>query len=91
MTRIDAKVWGIPWRWVVRAARWILTRPLLVSHLQQRGIKVIYWVLNADKDFDAVFTHAGADGVMTDAPHLLTNYLKRRRPSIAATLVTQSA
>lgn len=85
LARIQTNTYFLRHVWIVRVARWLLTRPLLVKHLQQRGIKVIYWVLNSDEDFHTAFK-LGVDGVMTDSPSLLTNYLKTRQPELFNTL-----
>jgi len=52
-------------------------RPALFRHLRERGIYVIFWTLNSETEFDEAF-RLGADGVMTDYPSLLTNYLKAK-------------
>ncbi|KAM6289076.1 lysophospholipase D GDPD3-like, partial [Aegotheles albertisi] len=57
----------------------IVLRPPLFHHLRSRGVQVILWVLNEERDFDEAFA-AGASGVMTDYPTRLRHYL-RTRPS----------
>lgn len=44
-------------------------------HLQKRGILTIYWVCNYDNDF-ARAMKLGANGIMTDNPATLNDYLK---------------
>ncbi|KAJ6653366.1 hypothetical protein lerEdw1_009267 [Lerista edwardsae] len=46
----------------------------LFKHLEDRGIQVIFWVLNDDKEFEEAFSY-GATGVMTDYPTCLRKYL----------------
>jgi len=48
--------------------------PPLFWHLHQRGIITMYWVLNAHQDFDAC-ANQGVNGIMTDMPTLLREYL----------------
>ena len=57
---------------------YITSRRWLYWHLQQRGVRVILWVLNDTDEFDAAFDECGVDGVMTDKPSLLAEYLRRR-------------
>jgi len=59
-----------------RAYNVLATSPSLIRHLQARNIRVIFWVLNHEEDFDIAFA-AGADGVMTDKPSMLIEYLRR--------------
>lgn len=59
-----------------RAYNALATSPSLIRHLQARNIRVIFWVLNHEEDFDIAFA-AGADGVMTDKPSMLIEYLRR--------------
>lgn len=62
---------------------WLLLRPLLFKHLEQRGIQTYVWVLNSTKDFDRAFNDLGVSGVMTDSPTLLKEYLMKN-PHISA-------
>jgi len=57
--------------------QFLFTRPSFIQHLQKRGIKVIYWVLNTESEFEQAFS-LGADGVMTDYPTRLRQYLNKR-------------
>ncbi|XP_019353878.2 lysophospholipase D GDPD3 isoform X2 [Alligator mississippiensis] len=52
----------------------VLMRKELFKQLQDKGVKVIMWVLNEDKDFAEAFGY-GVDGVMTDYPTRLRRYL----------------
>uniref|UniRef100_A0A3Q2YEU3 Glycerophosphodiester phosphodiesterase domain containing 3a n=1 Tax=Hippocampus comes TaxID=109280 RepID=A0A3Q2YEU3_HIPCM len=51
-------------------------RKSLFKHLAARGIQVHLFVCNTDEDIRAAF-EAGATGVMSDYPSLLSNYLLR--------------
>ena len=53
-----------------------LTGPLN-THLQRRGLKVFYWVLNDVDEFDWALT-VPCDGLMTDKPSLLVQYYEER-------------
>ncbi|XP_025049741.1 glycogen synthase kinase-3 alpha-like, partial [Alligator sinensis] len=52
----------------------VLMRKELFKQLQDKGVKVIMWVLNEDQDFAEAFSY-GVDGVMTDYPTRLRRYL----------------
>ncbi|KAM9250226.1 lysophospholipase D GDPD3 [Cariama cristata] len=52
----------------------ITMRPPLLRHLRSRGIQVVLWVLNEERDFAEAFA-VGATGVMTDCPARLRRYL----------------
>ncbi|XP_048373199.1 lysophospholipase D GDPD3-like [Sphaerodactylus townsendi] len=54
-------------------------RKKLLKHLEDRGIQVIIWVLNEEKDFDEAFSY-GISGVMTDYPTCLRKYLDSHPP-----------
>jgi len=47
---------------------------LIFLHLQRRGIACLPWVLNDPQDFAESIEH-GANGIMTDSPMLLNEYL----------------
>uniref|UniRef100_A0A914WQ81 GP-PDE domain-containing protein n=1 Tax=Plectus sambesii TaxID=2011161 RepID=A0A914WQ81_9BILA len=68
--------------WQHRALVWIidllLMRPMLFRHLQRRGIKVLVWVLNDNEDYERAF-RLGADGIMTDFPTKLREYLDKNQ------------
>lgn len=53
----------------------------LFQHLKDRGIQIHLFVCNEDQDIEAALA-AGATGVMTDYPTLLSNYLRRRNQSM---------
>lgn len=50
---------------------------LLVWHLQQRSIPVIYFVANCEEDFDLA-VDCRANGIMTDKPKVLMTYLQSK-------------
>ncbi|XP_053122151.1 lysophospholipase D GDPD3 isoform X2 [Hemicordylus capensis] len=52
----------------------VTMRKKLFKHLEDRGIQVLLWVLNEDKDFEEAFSY-GVSGVMTDYPTRLRKYL----------------
>jgi glycerophosphoryl diester phosphodiesterase len=56
----------------------LLMNKRLFKHLNKRGIRVFTWVQNHEEDFEFCFTR-GANGVMTDHPTLLTNWLKKTK------------
>ncbi|KAK9397569.1 glycerophosphodiester phosphodiesterase domain-containing protein 3 [Crotalus adamanteus] len=51
----------------------------LLKHLEDRGIQVLLWVLNEEKDFEEAFSY-GVSGIMTDYPTLLRHYLNAHPP-----------
>lgn len=55
----------------------MLIRKYLFEHLQKRGIPTYVWVLNEEKDFEDAF-NVGAEGIMTDYPSRLRNYLDKK-------------
>ena len=67
--------------WLARQAvslfTWVSTSPPLLRHLQARNIKVIFWVANEDDEFAQALTLHRADGVMTDYPTRLAEFVKR--------------
>jgi glycerophosphoryl diester phosphodiesterase len=46
-------------------------------HMNRRGIPVIYWTLNCEKDWDTAIMTA-ANGIITDHPHRLSRFLSER-------------
>jgi glycerophosphoryl diester phosphodiesterase len=66
----------------VKMALWaidhLLMNKRLFEHLNKRGIRVFTWVQNHEEDFEYCFKK-GANGVMTDSPTVLTNYLKKSK------------
>uniref|UniRef100_A0A674BW62 Glycerophosphodiester phosphodiesterase domain containing 3a n=1 Tax=Salmo trutta TaxID=8032 RepID=A0A674BW62_SALTR len=65
-------------RMVIYLIEKLTMRKSLFKHLANRGIQVHLFVCNEDPDIEAAF-EAGATGVMTDYPTLLTDYLHRHR------------
>ncbi|XP_075993156.1 lysophospholipase D GDPD3a isoform X2 [Genypterus blacodes] len=63
---------------VVSLLQKVTMRKSLFRHLAARGIQVHLFVCNKDEDIKAAFD-AGATGVMSDYPSLLSSYLSRRR------------
>jgi len=59
----------------------VLSSKGLFRHLQKRGIKVVVWVANEDIEFERAYKILGVDGVMTDYPTRLTNYLSHHDPA----------
>ncbi|KAH0626423.1 hypothetical protein JD844_001389 [Phrynosoma platyrhinos] len=57
----------------------VTMRKNLFKHLEDRGIQVLLWVLNEDKDFEEAFSY-GISGVMTDYPTRLRTYLDTHPP-----------
>ncbi|XP_067419990.1 lysophospholipase D GDPD3 [Emydura macquarii macquarii] len=54
-------------------------RKKLFKHLESRGIQVLLWVLNEEKDFEEAFSY-GIAGVMSDYPTVLRRYLDTHPP-----------
>lgn len=75
--RTSLSVRGIVTRLVLFVHHRISTSPSLIRHLQARNIRVIFWVLNTDEEFEEAFNY-GVDGVMTDAPTTLMEYVRKR-------------
>uniref|UniRef100_A0A8C2FRC4 Glycerophosphodiester phosphodiesterase domain containing 3a n=1 Tax=Cyprinus carpio TaxID=7962 RepID=A0A8C2FRC4_CYPCA len=50
----------------------------MFKHLRDRGIQIHLFVCNEEQDIEAAFA-AGATGVMTDYPTLLSNYIRRHK------------
>lgn len=53
------------------------TKPL-IWHLKKRGIISIGWVCNTEEGFENAIA-AGFQGIMTDDPFLLHEYLKNKK------------
>jgi len=64
-------------RLLLALVRFFTTRKLLFAHLKLRGVRVLFWVLNTEQEFDEAFA-LGADGVITDFPTRLSKYLQAR-------------
>ncbi|CAG9318930.1 GDPD1 [Blepharisma stoltei] len=52
-----------------------ISKPLNI-HLRKRGIKVLYWTLNTEEEFDYAFSKE-CDGVITDKPALIPQYYEK--------------
>jgi hypothetical protein len=63
---------------IFRSLHFITTRPSFLEHLQQRNIKVVFWVLNHDREFEEAY-QLGADSIMTDCPTKLNRFLDTKR------------
>ncbi|KAL4512718.1 hypothetical protein ABPG72_020555 [Tetrahymena utriculariae] len=50
----------------------------LFEHLRQRGILVIFWVMNDLEMFEKCLQFSGCVGIMTDEPALLAQFLKEK-------------
>jgi len=60
----------------MRVLHWLMCAPGLYRHLQARGIPVYVWVIN-DEDVVRQAFEAGVNGVMTDRPTMLRDFLDR--------------
>jgi len=63
-------------KWTVWLFRKLLLSPSLFSHLRKRGVVVILWTPNNFEEFK-IAKEAGADGIMTDYPVLLRQWLDK--------------
>ena len=52
--------------------------PLLFQHLAQRGVTTYLWVLNTEDQWQRAYS-LGAQGVMTDFPSRLRQFLDKKR------------
>uniref|UniRef100_A0A9J7XG41 Glycerophosphodiester phosphodiesterase domain containing 3a n=1 Tax=Cyprinus carpio carpio TaxID=630221 RepID=A0A9J7XG41_CYPCA len=74
----------IPETWILRSRLVIFLierltlRKGMFKHLRDRGIQIHLFVCNEEQDIEAAFA-AGATGVMTDYPTLLSNYIRRHK------------
>ncbi|XP_026064600.1 lysophospholipase D GDPD1-like [Carassius auratus] len=74
----------IPETWILRSRLVIFLierltlRKGMFKHLRDRGIQIHLFVCNEEQDIKAAFA-AGATGVMTDYPTLLSNYIRRHK------------
>lgn len=51
----------------------------LYRHLRKRGVLVVVWVLNEDEEFEEALSFGDdIDGMMTDCPSKLRNFIKAR-------------
>ncbi|XP_053471877.1 lysophospholipase D GDPD3a [Ictalurus furcatus] len=65
-------------RFVISLIQKLTLRKSLFQHLKDRGIQIHLFVCNEERDIEAAFA-AGATGVMTDYPTLLSDYIRRHR------------
>ncbi|KAF4093035.1 hypothetical protein AMELA_G00027670 [Ameiurus melas] len=65
-------------RFVISLIQKLTLRKGLFQHLKDRGIQIHLFVCNEERDIEAAFA-AGATGVMTDYPTLLSDYIRRHR------------
>jgi len=63
---------------IFKVISWLSASPLLFRHLQRRGFQVYLFVINEPEDFHTCFKRFNVDGVMTDYPTKLNNYLKEQ-------------
>ena len=45
------------------------------------GLKVYFWVLNDEEDFESAI-RLGVDGIMTDYPQKLIDFINRKHPEL---------
>jgi len=64
--------------WLLRLADWLLMAPLLFQHLAQRGVTTYLWVLNTEDQWQRAYS-LGAQGVMTDYPSRLRQFLDKKQ------------
>lgn len=71
-----------PIKIVLKIAKKVLMRKSFIKHLQENhGITVFLWVLNTDDAFETA-VELGVDGIITDYPQKLINYLKENHPHL---------
>ncbi|XP_068779382.1 lysophospholipase D GDPD3 isoform X7 [Struthio camelus] len=70
---------GFLGRLLAKMVEKVTMRKKLLQHLKDRGIQVVLWVLNEERDFAEAFAR-GASGVMTDYPTRLRRYLDAHPP-----------
>lgn len=63
---------------IFRSLHFITTRPSFLQHLQKRNIKVVFWVLNHENEFEEAY-RLRADSIMTDCPTKLNQFLERKK------------
>jgi len=64
--------------WITNLVDWVLMSPMLFLHLQKRGVTTYLWVLNTEDQFERAF-NLGVQGVMTDYPTKLKQFLDKKR------------
>eukprot|EP00386_Alphamonas_edax_P007858 GDKI01026010.1.p1 GENE.GDKI01026010.1~~GDKI01026010.1.p1 ORF type:complete len:377 (-),score=77.42 GDKI01026010.1:21-1151(-) len=67
--------------WTSKLLWKFVTQEKLIKHLQKRGVTIFYWVCNDEKSIEKAFK-LGADGVMTDKPTLLREWMDAHREEI---------
>uniref|UniRef100_A0A672RVB1 Glycerophosphodiester phosphodiesterase domain-containing protein 3-like n=1 Tax=Sinocyclocheilus grahami TaxID=75366 RepID=A0A672RVB1_SINGR len=70
------EMWIMRSRWLVFLIQRLTLRKGMFKHLRDRGIQIHLFVCNKEEDIKTAFA-AGATGVMTDYPTLLSNYIRR--------------
>ena len=57
-----------------------LSKRRLYEHMQRRGVVVVLWSANSEEEFDQIYSVYGRsiDGVMTDRPKALTEYIRKK-------------
>lgn len=73
--------WGAMLASLLIGARKVLRNRTMWTHLQQRGVKVIAWVLNEEDEY-RIAIEAGVDGIMTDYPERLAKFLQKEYPEL---------
>lgn len=59
----------------ISVMNWLL--PPLVRHLRKRGILTMMWVCNTEEEYQRAL-RIGCEGIMTDLPNLLDDFLEAR-------------
>ncbi|CDJ68758.1 glycerophosphoryl diester phosphodiesterase protein, putative [Eimeria necatrix] len=71
-----------------RARAWVafklICNPSFISSLKRRGLLVLGWVANSEKEFQDAFFRIGCHGVMTDRPSCLQAWLAAAAAAAAA-------
>ncbi|CBZ53112.1 glycerophosphoryl diester phosphodiesterase protein [Neospora caninum Liverpool] len=57
----------------------LLTNPNFVAALKRRGLVTFGWVTNTTEEFSDGFYRVGCDGLMTDRPALMAEWLRNER------------
>jgi len=60
---------------------WAQTTPRLVAEAHRRGLVVFPWIVNV-KDLWETFLEIGVDGIVTDKPEELLEFLNRKRTEV---------
>lgn len=67
--------WGFYFAlWIVKIC---FMRKSFINHLRKRGILVYLWVLNTEEEFKYAIDTLGIDGIITDYPTKLIEFLKQ--------------